>query len=577
MADFIEITRSQLQTAPYSNVGIMQTTYPNGEYSTGTFSLVGRNDILTATHVVYNPDQGGLATKLEFYLGADYNNLTNILETTGFKFTVIPNAQNVKYFEKLYQDTNNQTTIAVESQYDVALVGADVAVGDTYGWLNLNPFYTPSASLLSSVGYPHDTTGMMAKAVTVSSGKIWYLGYSDTFISNDDDAMRAGNSGGPLLDNNYVVGVASGSDGDIAVWADLSLTFRDVVDAMMANDALLTSDTTEALVLDFSGLTLSSARGSNANEIFTAKSTGNAIYGYGGNDTITGAAGNDWLYGENDEDKLYGNGGFDNLDGGEGNDSLDGGEGNDTISGGLGADELYGGLGNDSLNGGEGVDFIDSGAGNDTLIGGLGNDIYVYDPTSKDKIIELVGEGNDYLIVTSSFSLQKQKIANVESLWAASETGITLTGNKYDNDLLGFMGNDNLIGDSGNDTLVGVGGKDTFTGGLGNDTLTGGSGNDTFVFNSKIGPTNIDVLNGFVGGLDKLAIDDAIFTKLKKDKDLSDNFIINVATTAKQYLIYNNSTGVLSYDADGNGKGAAVQFVTLTGVPNLIFSDFIIV
>lgn len=63
MADFIEVTRSELQTAPYSRVGMVNVTFPNSKQYTGTFSLVGRNDILTATHVVFSPNDGGLATK----------------------------------------------------------------------------------------------------------------------------------------------------------------------------------------------------------------------------------------------------------------------------------------------------------------------------------------------------------------------------------------------------------------------------------------------------------------------------------------------------------------------------------
>jgi Ca2+-binding RTX toxin-like protein len=335
---------------------------------------------------------------------------------------------------------------------------------------------------------------------------------------------------------------------------------------MIANDSLLPAGPAENLVFDFSWVSNTFILGSNADEIFIQKSNDINLYkvinGLGGNDTITGGNGYDRLLGGNGDDKIYGNGGIDNIDGEPGD------------------DELYGGEGNDNIIGGIGNDIIDGGLGNNTMKGGLGNDIYVYYPKNKDKIVEVAGEGNDTLMVSSSFSLKTTKIANIESLWGISKTGISLTGDKYDNLMWGDSGNDILIGDSGNDTLIGWAGKDTFYGGLGNDALDGGrynDSNDTFVFNSKLGPTNIDTLYDFVGGLDKLAIDDAIFTKLKNDRDLSDNFTINIATTAKHYLIYNNLTGALFYDADGNGKGAVVQFVTLTGSPSLEFSDFIIV
>jgi Ca2+-binding RTX toxin-like protein len=561
MADFIEVTRSELQTAPYSRVGAVIVTFPNSKQYSGTFSLVGRNDILTATHIVFSPEDGGLATKLEFYLGADYNKITGSFETRGYEFTVIPNQNNVKYFNLANQDSDNTTLTSKESQYDVALVGTNFEVGDIYGWLKINPFYTPGTSLLSSIGYPANTSGMMVKALSIRSNS-----YNDIFINNENDAIRPGNSGGPLLDNNYVVGVASAGSSGYAVWADLSLTFSSLVDAMIANDSLLPAGPAENLVFDFSWVSNTFILGSNADEIFIQKSNDINLYkvinGLGGNDTITGGNGYDRLLGGNGDDKIYGNGGIDNIDGEPGD------------------DELYGGEGNDNIIGGIGNDIIDGGLGNNTMKGGLGNDIYVYYPKNKDKIVEVAGEGNDTLMVSSSFSLKTTKIANIESLWGISKTGISLTGDKYDNLMWGDSGNDILIGDSGNDTLIGWAGKDTFYGGLGNDALDGGrynDSNDTFVFNSKLGPTNIDTLYDFVGGLDKLAIDDAIFTKLKNDRDLSDNFTINIATTAKHYLIYNNLTGALFYDADGNGKGAVVQFVTLTGSPSLEFSDFIIV
>jgi Ca2+-binding RTX toxin-like protein len=50
-----------------------------------------------------------------------------------------------------------------------------------------------------------------------------------------------------------------------------------------------------------------------------------------------------------------------------------------------------------------------------------------------------------------------------------------------------------------------------------------------------------------------------------------------VATTAAQHIIYNTTTGALSYDADGNGSGAAIQFASLTGHPTLTNADFIVV
>ncbi|MDD2828460.1 MAG: hypothetical protein PHW18_02670, partial [Sulfuricurvum sp.] len=49
------------------------------------------------------------------------------------------------------------------------------------------------------------------------------------------------------------------------------------------------------------------------------------------------------------------------------------------------------------------------------------------------------------------------------------------------------------------------------------------------------------------------------------------------ATDANDYILYNTTTGTLSYDADGSGATAAVQFATLTGHPTVTSVDFTVV
>jgi len=65
----------------------------------------------------------------------------------------------------------------------------------------------------------------------------------------------------------------------------------------------------------------------------------------------------------------------------------------------------------------------------------------------------------------------------------------------------------------------------------------------------------------------------------------SANLVVGSGATAKptlpsNYLIYDKATGELSYDADGSGSGAAVQFgkIALVGTTStLAFTDFVIV
>ena len=122
---------------------------------------------------------------------------------------------------------------------------------------------------------------------------------------------------------------------------------------------------------------------------------------------------------------------------------------------------------------------------------------------------------------------------------------------------------------------------DLLIGGLGNDLLTGGSGNDKFRFDKVVGKTNIDTITDFATGIDRIELDDASFRKFIGDFDLSDNFVSGgtgvKALDSNDHLIFNTDTGVLFYDPDGSGKGAMIQFATLTGVSNLSYTDFWIV
>ena len=92
--------------------------------------------------------------------------------------------------------------------------------------------------------------------------------------------------------------------------------------------------------------------------------------------------------------------------------------------------------------------------------------------------------------------------------------------------------------------------------------------------------SNVDTIVGFSVVDDKIALDHAVCASLTALGPLSaDAFYIGAAAhDATDRIFYNSGTGTLSYDSDGNGAAAAVQFATLsTGLTTLANTNFVVV
>jgi hypothetical protein len=135
-----------------------------------------------------------------------------------------------------------------------------------------------------------------------------------------------------------------------------------------------------------------------------------------------------------------------------------------------------------------------------------------------------------------------------------------------------------LRGTSGSDLIDGKGGDDTIWAKNGSDILSGGSGEDAFVFDTKLGSTNVDTILDFNPDDDSIRLNDSVFTTLKQGTLPDDNFVIgDEAKDSDDYIIYNDKTGALSYDADGEGSAAAVQFGAIDNLAKLAASHFIVI
>jgi Ca2+-binding RTX toxin-like protein len=304
-----------------------------------------------------------------------------------------------------------------------------------------------------------------------------------------------------------------------------------------------------------------------------------------------------------------------------------------------GSDSLYdienvkGSAFNDVLSGSAAANVINGMGGADTMIGGDGSDTYHVD-NAGDLVLESNSSrttgGTDTVISTVSHTLA----SNVEVLRLSGTAAINGTGNTLDNlvyasnganvldgkegtDTLSYAdttaaagttagvtlnlstvnsagqatssgasgkdlvkGFENLTGSRYNDVLTGTTGANVLDGGAGNDTLKGGTGKDTFVFDTALSASgNVDRLADFSVLDDTIQLDNAIFTKLVTAGALNSAYlrIGSAALDANDYLVYNNVTGALSYDADGSGSAAAIQFAVLPVGLSLTSADFFVI
>ena len=272
---------------------------------------------------------------------------------------------------------------------------------------------------------------------------------------------------------------------------------------------------------------------------------------------------------------------------------------NDVLEGGSTNDFIFGFGGDDTLKGGAGSDILNGGTGEDLMEGGAGNDAYVLD-TPGDRVIEGADQGSDWVYANFDYVLGD----NLERLTLRG-TAFRGEGNSLDNAIFGNDGRNYLLGGAGDDVLIANGDNDVLDGGVGNDRLNGGTGIDLLTGGNGddllFGGADDDILIGGAGadgftffsptdGDDRL-VDfnkaEGDFLRINTgefgsslvvgDLDASQFVLGSAATGANEQFVYNPTNGSLSFDADGVGGAAAVQFATFSLGVDLTSSDFVLV
>ncbi|PAX08010.1 beta strand repeat-containing protein [Sphingomonas lenta] len=228
---------------------------------------------------------------------------------------------------------------------------------------------------------------------------------------------------------------------------------------------------------------------------------------------------------------------------------------------GNGASQLIAGNYGDNIINGRGGD---GQAAPDTLVGLFGNDSYgVF--SQGDVVREAAGQGTDVVYASASYQLRQgteiEGLSAVNQQAADAASAYTLRGNEFAQTVVGNNAGNVLDGRGGNDTLVGLGGA------------------DTFAFTTAPGTNNVDTIQDFGAG-DRIGLDAGIYRGLAEVTTAvaADRFVVGTAAgDADDRIIYDQATGRLFYDGDGNGAGAAVQFAQLAAGTVLTAASFVIV
>lgn len=405
------------------------------------------------------------------------------------------------------------------------------------------PFLTPSTaddySMIQQIMAGNDT-------VTGSS-------YDDVLVGfGGNDSLRGG-GGKDLLDGGTGIDRADYSDKTSAVVVTL---------AGAANVSVKVAGIVEDTIRN-----IENVRAGSGNDTLVGDGLANTLLGFGGNDSLRGDAGKDVLDGGTGIDWAYFSDKTSALKvtlAGAANASVKvGGIVEDTlrnienVTGGSGDDTLVGDALGNSLFGLAGNDFLRGGGGKDVLDGGTGVDWADYSDKTSAVVVTLAGAANASVKMAG---IVEDTIRNIENLRSGSS-------------------NDKLSGDGLANSLRGMAGNDFLRGGGGKDVLEGGLGNDNFMFDTTLNAlTNVDTITDFNVASDTIRLENSIFTKLTATGTLSTGaFHIGAsAADASDRIIYNNISGDLFYDSNGNAAGGSVQFGHLSSGLALTNADFLV-
>ncbi|MBM6593448.1 calcium-binding protein [Microvirga pudoricolor] len=400
----------------------------------------------------------------------------------------------------------------------------------------------------------------------------------NTLIGNEGVNDLSGGGGADILDGGAGADVMSGGRGDDLYFVDNA---GDVVregadqgyDTVIAAIDYVAPDHVE--VVRAAGGAALKLQGNAMANLLVGGAGADTLVGVGGNDTLLGGSGNDSYSVDAVGVRVTenANGGVDTVFAGFNYTLSDEVENltalgvADLVLTGNGIHNLIvGNGGNNTLDGGMGNDTLMGGSGHDRMIGGAGDDIY-HVGAAGDVAVEGVGAGLDTVMASVNHVLG----AHLENLTAVSGSRVrTLSGNTLNNVVTGNEARNKIKGGAGNDTLAG---------GLGKDVLNGGKGADHFVFDTAL-RKNVDTIKGFSAKHDTIDLSRAIFKIAGKKKGAIKEkafWVGKASHDGDDRIVYDDQSGRVYYDADGNGARKAIYFAKVGAHKALTHKDFFLV
>ncbi|GEO00265.1 hypothetical protein NSE01_20970 [Novosphingobium sediminis] len=358
----------------------------------------------------------------------------------------------------------------------------------------------------------------------------------------------------------------------------------------------------------FGGSGNDTINGNGGNDFIEAFGGSNTSNGGAGNDSVVWHAGDAVVAGGADTDTLIslsgGNfdlsqadqslgdsvntSGFENIDLGQAYDPNTGYSSSSTIGA-----TAKGSSGANIINGSFYADVLDGNGGADQIFGKDGADTITYRGTE----VEVNGyyQGttfdivqNDTLVLAAAATVNLNNsdqtsgdtvvvggFQNIDA--SALSAGVSLTGDIYDNRIVGGSGADAIAGNDGSDWIDGGAGADTVTGGTGNDTITyrgtatsiaGGADTDTL---RVVGAATINLNNG-----DQTSGDTAVVTGFENVNGSASSVSLSAIgrNDVRSLLIGGSAADTLTagvFGADIFGNGGADTLVGGAGDDSFFF------